>query len=87
MTSLMRRRLDSEASRLQSRYNQLKIARSARQDVSAVADFDGAITKQLSAQPASTLFHVFVFGRHGELLKQWNDVPKAEELAVALKQN
>jgi hypothetical protein len=86
-TSLMRRRLDSEASRLQSRYNQLKIARSARQDVSAVADFDGTIAKQLGAQPASTLFHVFVFGRNGELLKQWDDVPKAEELAVTLKQN
>jgi len=87
MTSLMRRRLDAEARRLQSRYDQLKIARNARQDVSAVADFDGTITKQLGAQPASTLFHVFVFGQNGELLRQWNDVPKAEELATALKQN
>jgi hypothetical protein len=87
MASLMRRRLDSEGSRLQPRYDQLKIARNARQDVSAVADFDGTIAKQLGAQPASTLFHVFVFGRNGELLKQWNDVPKAEELAAALKQN
>ncbi|HET9857934.1 MAG TPA: hypothetical protein VFP99_08875 [Chthoniobacterales bacterium] len=87
MTSLMRRRLDAEARRLQSRYDQLKIARNARQDVSAVADFDGTITKQVGAQPASTLFHVFVFGRNGELLRQWNDVPKAEELAAALKQD
>jgi len=87
LTSLMRRRLDSEAHRLQSRYDQLKIARNARQDVAAVADFDGTITKQLGAQPAAVLFHIFVFGRNGELLKQWNDVPKAEELAAALKEN
>ena len=87
MTSLMRRRLDSEARLLQSRYDQLKIARNARQDVSAVADFDGTITRQLGAQPASTLFRVFVFGRNGELLKEWNDVPPAEELAAVLKQN
>src|SRR5436853_2431647 len=87
LTSLMRRRLDSEGRRLQSRYDQFKIARNARQDVSAVADFDGTITNQLGAQPASTLFHVFVFGRNGELLKNWNDVPPAEDLAAALKQN
>lgn len=87
MTSLIRRRLDSEARRLQSRYDQLKIARNTRQDVSAVADFDGTISAQLGAQPAANLFHVFVFGRNGELLKQWNDVPSSEELAAVLKQN
>ena len=87
LTSLMRRRLDSEARRLQSRYDQLKIARNARQDVSAIADFDGAVTTRLGLKPDATLFRVFVFGRNGELLKQWNDVPKPEELAAVLKQN
>lgn len=87
MTSLMRRRLDSEARRLQSRYDQLKITRNARQDVSAVADFDGTVTTRLGLKPDAALFRVFVFGRNGELFKQWNDVPKPEELAVALKQN
>ena len=85
LTSLMRRRIDSEARRLQSRYDQLMIVRNARQDISAVADFDGPITTQLGAQPTSALFHVFVFGRNGELLKQWTDVPTAEDLAGALK--
>ena len=87
LTSLMRRRLDSEAHRLQSRYDQLKIARNARQDVFAVADFDGTATAQLGAKPETQLFRVSVFGRTGELLKQWDDVPKAEELAAVLKQN
>jgi hypothetical protein len=87
LNSLMRRRLDSEARRLQSRYDQLKIARNARQDVSAVADFDGTIITQLGAQPTADLFRVFVFDRNGELLKQWNDLPKSEELADVLKHN
>jgi hypothetical protein len=86
-TSLIRRRLDSEARRLQSRYDQLKIARNARQDVFAVADFDGLVTTELGSQPSATLLHVFVFGRNGKLLKKWNDVPPADELAALLKQN
>ena len=85
LASLMRRRVDSEARQLQARYNRLKIARDPRHDVFAIADFDGTITKRLGAQPAATLFHVFVFGRNGELLKQWSDVPTAEELAAALR--
>lgn len=86
-TSLIRRRLDSEARHLQSRYDQLKIARNARQDVFAVADFDGVVTTRLGSQPSATLFHVLVFGRNGKLLKKWNDVPPANELAAVLKQN
>ena len=87
ISAVMRRQLDGEARRLQSRYDQLKITRSARQDVFAVADFDGAITAQLGSKPEANLFHVFVFGKNRELLKQWNDVPSAEDLAAALKQN
>ena len=87
LTSLMRHRLDSEAGRLQSRYNQLRVSRNARQDVFAVADFDGSVTAQLGAKAGPQLFRVFVFGKNGELLKQWNDTPSAEELATALKRD
>jgi len=85
LSSLMRRRVDAEARNLQTRYDRLKIARNARQDVFAVADFDSAVTTQLGSKPDAALFHVFVFGRNGELLKQWDDVPATEELAAALK--
>ena len=85
LSSLMRRRVDAEARNLQTRYDRLKIARNARQDVFAVADFDSAVTTQLGSKPDAALFHVFVFGRNGELLKQWDDVPTTEELAAALK--
>ncbi len=87
LSAIIRHRLDSEGHRLQNRYNQAKIARDARRDVSAVADFDGTIAKQLGSEPAPGLFRVFVFGKNGEILKQWNDVPSADELSVALKQN
>ena len=87
LRSLMRSRIDSEARQLQMRYEKLKIARNARRDVLAVADFDGEIAQQLGAKSDTALFHVFVFGKNGELLKKWSDVPSAEELAAALKQN
>jgi hypothetical protein len=87
LTSMIRRRVESEAKRLQARYARLKIARNARDDVFAMADFDGAIAAQLDAKPSMDLFRVFIFGKNGELLKQWSDVPTPEDLAAALKQN
>ena len=87
MTSVMRRRVNSEAQRLQTRYDQLKIAQEARKDVFAAADFDGTITTQLGSQFATSLFHIFVFGKNGELMNHWSDLPSAEELTAALKQN
>jgi hypothetical protein len=83
--ALMRRRLDTEAQRLQPRYNQLKIARDARLDVHAVADFDSKAAAQLEPSKDDAVFRVFVFGRNGALLKKWDDIPKADELAGALK--
>ena len=85
LKSVIRHRLGSEGRHLQTRYDQLKITRDARRDLSAVADFDGTITKQLGAEPAAELFRVFVFGKNGELIKEWSEVPSAEELAAALK--
>ena len=84
-TWLIRQRLSAEAKRLQERYDAKKIARDARRDVFAVADFDGAVTSQLGAKPEASEFRVFVFGRDGKLLRQWNDVPSARELEQALK--
>jgi len=84
-TMLVRHRLDEEAKRFQRRYDAKKIARDARQDTFAVTDFDGALSSQLGAQPGSLDFRVFVFGRNGELLQQWNDVPTAADLAAVIK--
>jgi hypothetical protein len=87
LRAAIRHRLDSEAQRLQKRYDEHKISREARHDVFALADFDGTIATQLDLKPDAGLFHILVFGKNGELLKQWTDVPSAEELAAALKQN
>jgi len=85
LAALIRRRLDGEGRRLQSRYDQLKVAGNARRDVRAVADFDGTISSQFGLSATAGNFRVFVFGRSGQLLRQWNDLPSAEELAAALK--
>jgi hypothetical protein len=83
LTSMARRRLDAEAKQLQKRYAANKIEKNARRDVFAVVDFDGSLSSQLNSE--SSEFRVFVLGRHGELLKQWNEVPTADELSAALK--
>jgi hypothetical protein len=85
LTGIVRRRLDSEAQRLQQRYDQLKIARNARLDVHAVADFDGEVAAQLGSSKGDAVFRVFVFGRDGALLKKWDDLPETEQLASVLK--
>ena len=84
-TIIVRHRLGDEAKRLQTRYDARKIARDARSDIFTVTDFDGTAASQLGEQPQSIDFHVFVFGRNGELLAQWNDVPSAQELVAAVK--
>jgi hypothetical protein len=83
--TLVRRRVDEQAKRLQVRYEEKKISRPARRDIYVAADFDGSVAIKLGAQPGAIEFHVFVFGPDGELLKQWEDVPTAQELAAALK--
>jgi hypothetical protein len=85
VTTLVRHRIDEEAKVLQRRYNALKISRPAREDIHVVADFDGSVSAQLGAQPSATAFHVFVFGRDGKLLRQWDDVPSAQQLAAVVK--
>jgi hypothetical protein len=84
-TWLIRQRLNSEAKRLQQRYNTRNIQRDARRDVFAVPDFDGTIVSQFGAKPQASEFRVFIFGPDGKLLRQWNDVPSAGELTAALR--
>ena len=83
--TLVRHRVDEQAKALQMRYNAKKISRPAREDIYVVADFDGTVSAQLGSPAGTTQFHVFVFGRDGELLQQWDDVPSAEELATIVK--
>ena len=84
-TALVRHRVNEEATRLQARYKGKGIERDARKDIFVVTDFDGSISSQLGESTGGTDFCVFVFGRNGELLAQWHDVPSAERLAAAVK--
>ena len=82
--AMIRRRLDAEAKRLQPRYAAKKVGRNPREDVYAVADFDGNIVSQLGLTSDLAPFNVFVLAGDGALLRRWTDVPSAQELAGAI---
>ena len=80
-TAMIRRRLDAEATRLKARYALKKVARNPREDVYAVADYDGQVVSQLGSTGDQKPFRLFVFAGNGTLLREWTDVPSAQELA------
>jgi hypothetical protein len=84
-TAFIRHRVRDEAKRLQRRYDAQKISRDAQSDIFVVADFDGTTATQLGEAEGAKDFRVFVFGRTGELLAQWQGVPTADQLAGVLK--
>ena len=84
-TSFIRHRRREEAKRLQARYDSQKLSRDAKGDIFVVTDFDGTAASQLGEIAGAADFSVFVFGRTGELLAQWPEVPTTVQLATALK--
>jgi hypothetical protein len=84
-TAFIRHRMREEAKRLQARYEEQKISRDASRDVFVVTDFDGTVASQLGQTGGANEFSVFVFGRTGELLAQWHDIPSTDQLAAILK--
>jgi hypothetical protein len=84
-TAFIQHRVREEAKRLQARYDAKKISRDASRDIFIVTDFDGTVASQLGQPAGANEFCVFVFGRTGELLAQWHDVPSADQLTGILK--
>ena len=83
-SSLMRRKLDDEAKGLQAKYTAKGLKRNARQDIYAVADFDGRAASELGLPAGSIDFRVLVTSADGTLLRDWSSVPSADELSKAL---
>ena len=86
-TAFIRHRVREEAKRLQARYDAQKISRDAKSDIFVVTDFDGTLASELGQTAGATDFCVFVFGRTGELLAQWQGVPSSEEIAEAVNKS
>ena len=84
--AVIRGRLDSEAKRLQPKYDAMEIKRYARRDLYVVADFDGSAVSQLGMLPESSELAVFVFNGSGKLVQRWSDVPPADALVRAIAQ-
>lgn len=85
-TLAIRRRLDQEATRIQPEYDKRKVRRNPRQDLFAVADFDGSALSKLGLSPDSNGVAVFLFNGNGMLMRYWQKVPDRESLAAALRQ-
>jgi|1186.fasta_scaffold149595_2 hypothetical protein len=84
LSSLIRRRIDTEAARLKQRYVAKKLTRDPRRDVYVVADFDAQIASQLGLDSHFFPFRVLVISGDGVLLRDWSKVPEARELDAAL---
>jgi hypothetical protein len=84
ISAVVRRRFRAEADAVQPRYTANKISHSPRADLFAIADFDGAIVRQLGVEPASNGLAVFVFDGRGVLIHRWHEVPSRDELGAAL---
>src|SRR6266571_3823561 len=76
----IRHRLDQEATRVQPEYDKRKIRRNPRQDLFAVADFDGSALSKLGLSPNSNGVAVFLFDGNGVLVQYWQKVPDRESL-------
>ena len=83
-SAIVRYRLNQEAKRIQPRYWKAHLTRDPRQDLFAVADFDGAAVGQLGIDSASAQFAAFLFDGEGRLLRRWSVVPAQSELMEAL---
>jgi len=86
LTLAIRNRLDQEATRIQPEYDKRKLRRNPRQDLFAVADFDGSALGKLGLSPDSNEVAVFLFDGNGVLMQYWQKVPDRESLAAALRQ-
>jgi len=86
-TAFIRHRVREEAKRLQARYDAKGISRDASHDIFVVTDFDGTVASQLGESMGVSDFRVFVFGRTGKLLAQWQGVPSAADLAAVITQS
>jgi hypothetical protein len=84
-TAFIHHRVREEAKQLQARYDAQKVSRDAKNDIFVVADFEGTAASQLGEPTGAKDCCVFVFGRTGELLAQWQGVPRADQLAAVLK--
>jgi len=82
--SIIRRRLDAEASELKPKYAAKQITRDPRLDLFVIADFDGGAVSQLGLSPDSKEVVVFVLNGEGKLVERWTGVPPENALSKAI---
>ena len=68
----MQRDLDKEAERIKSFYHQKDNMTDPREEIGAVADFDGKVCKRLGWEPKQKLLRVIIFGKDGKIAKRFD---------------
>lgn len=85
----MQRDLDKEAERIRKFYKDNENHTDPRDEIGAVADFDGNVCKRLNWQPKQKELRVVIFGKDGKLAKRFdpaNDFSAIQrEVEVQLK--
>ena len=79
---LLRRHRETHISDMRKVYQSRHLKSDPTNDIFAVGDFDGAISKQLNVP--GNQFAVFVFGRNGRLFGNWSMIPSVESLSAAM---
>ncbi|MEO0452997.1 MAG: hypothetical protein AAFY98_02515 [Verrucomicrobiota bacterium] len=81
----MSRDLNTEAQRLIPYYREKGNPNDPREDLVAIADFDGELSKQLGWERASKEKRVLLFGRDGKVLKRWKSIEDLNELVTTVQ--
>ena len=79
---LLRRHRETHIADMRKVYQSRHLKTDPADDIFAVGDFDGAISRQLNL--SDNQFAVFVFGRNGRLFGNWNEIPSVESLSAAM---
>ena len=77
--------LDEEAKRLRPYYRKNGNFSSPRPDLSAIADFDGALCRKLGWDKPSDTLQVIIYDRNGKEVNRWNDLKNYSELRREVK--
>jgi hypothetical protein len=80
VTYRMRNDMDVEAKRLAKVYAANGSKRNPREDMSAVADFEGEISDKLGFTEPSKYLRAILFGKDGKEIKRWDRVRNLKEL-------
>ena len=81
----MQRDLDKEAERIRKFYKNKNNHTDPRDEIGAVADFDGRVCKRLNWEPKQKELRVVIFGKNGKIAKRFDPANDFESIQNAVE--